>query len=664
MAPNAPPSAAPLIAERFAIDFAHPLPGAGGGLPAFMASDRREGRTGLMAVQARRYLPPRADALRALGNAQTEGLLTPLAYGAARMPGGEEAGFLICPAPPGPALSAQPRQWPEAELLSRVLRPAARALDQLAQHRLTHRAIRADNVFRAGPGYPAVLGCAWATPPAALQPAVVEPPYVAMCPPAGRGSGAIADDVYALGVLLLTLALGRSPLAGLDDTEIVRQKLDTGSHAALIGDHRVSSFLGDLLRGMLAEDPEHRPPPSLLLDSTAARSRRIAARPPHRAPRPIELGGLVCWHARSLAHALAANPEQGLRALQVGMIAHWLRRGLGDGALASRLEDQVGIRPDARADEPQAGDSLALMRAVALLDPLAPLCWDGLAIWPDGLGPMLAFARDPTVPAGREIAGRIGALVTAEAQVAWGRLRPERCDVALLRVEARQLSALLRGNGQAGGILRLLFHLNPLLPCLGSGLDGRWVIQLAELLAALEAGTRRESGAAAPIGAEVAAFIAARGDGKLETEAARLGAADNPDGPIIQLRLLARLQARSPSRKLPGLGAWFAGQAETLLAQWKSRQRRAALLPRLRELAERGELVALLVLLEDNQAHRSDDREARLAAEELSRIDAELAQIAGAGPARAEQARRLGEEIAAGLGLAALAVLLLTAAFG
>ena len=46
------------------------------------------------------------------------------------------------------------------------------------------------------------------------------------------------------------------------------------------------------------------------------------------------------------------------------------------------------------------------------------------------------------------------------------------------------------------------------------------------------------------------------------------------------------------------------------------------------------------------------------------RIDAELAQIVGGAPGRAALAARLGQEIAAGFGLAALATVLAVAALG
>ena len=52
------------------------------------------------------------------------------------------------------------------------------------------------------------------------------------------------------------------------------------------------------------------------------------------------------------------------------------------------------------------------------------------------------------------------------------------------------------------------------------------------------------------------------------------------------------------------------------------------------------------------------------AAGDLGRLDAMLARLAAGGQASAERARRLGQEVAAGIGLSALAMLLVIAALG
>ena len=95
--------------------------------------------------------------------------------------------------------------------------------------------------------------------------------FATICLPAGRGEGAPADDIYALGVLLL--ALCRVPLPDLDDAAILQRKLEFGSYAALVGQERLPPGIAELVKAKLAEDPDHRPLAALLLHPPAARAR-------------------------------------------------------------------------------------------------------------------------------------------------------------------------------------------------------------------------------------------------------------------------------------------------------------------------------------------------------------------------------------------------------
>jgi len=640
-----------LIAGRYAVLPTQPMPEAGGGLPCFAAKDSHTGDTGLIAIQVRRDAPARSHALQMLVQ-PIDGLLTPLAHGPAPAPHGEAGYFVICPAPPGPPLAGRLRPWPEAALISFALRPIALTLEKLAGHNLTHRAIRLNNVFQGRYGQPLVLGPAWAAPPAMHQPCLFEPPYSATCHPAGRGDGSIADDVYALGVLLLTLALGRVPLAELDDTAILRRKLEFGSHAALVGDERLPPLISDLLRGMLAEDPEHRPTPLLLLDPGVARSRRVAARPPRRAQRPLAVGDVTVWDARTLAYALGTQFDQGTGALRSGTAVQWLRRSLGDAPTATHVDELVRNRIADSPREESRSDAMMVMRAVASIDPLAPLCWRGTALWPDGLGALLVTATaDPALTTSLED------MVAAEAAANWGPLRPERCDLPTLRLEARQNRAWLATRGLAGGLPRLVYVLNPLLPCAGPLLADRWITRLSELPAAIEAAIAANP-KAVPLDFHLAAFIAARGDSRMEAETNALtGTIQNPVN-LPELRLLAELQVRHHAGPMPALAAWIAGAAAPMVAIWANRPRRRELTERLKALAPAGQLLPMLALLEDPPGRSADSVGARLAAAELNRIDAELRAINAGAPQRRGTATRIGQEIAAGVGLVALAAML------
>jgi hypothetical protein len=654
-----------LIAGRFAVDLSRPLPGAGGGLPAFAAIDRSGARDDLMALQVHPDAPPRAAVLAAAFE-NVAGLLAPLAHGPAPGPGGRAAWFVICPAPAGPALwpaaQATIPPWDEAELLRCLIAPAAAALEALRARGLTHRAIRPDNLFRAGGGERVVLGNFAAAPPALLQPAAFEPPYVAMCLPAGRGDGSVADDVYALGVVALALALGRMPWAGMGEEELIRRKLELGSYAALGQEARLPPGLGELLRAMLAEDPAHRPPPALLIEPAAARSRRVAARPLRRAQRAITVGGVVAWDARMLAYAIARDPAAGVRVLRGGIADHWLRRILDDAGLAARLEELTRHRQADVATEEGRADAMLALRAVALLDPLAPLCWQGVALWPDGFGPALVAQAESE----GGLVELLGEMIVAEATVAFAAQRLPPTEQGRVRQLARTQRAHWQRRGWAGGMARLRYALNPLLPCRSPALGGALVARIGELLPALEtamAAARLPGGLR--LDGELIAFIAAQQENGLEPLLAGFG-----DGlptervAVAQVRLLAKLQASLGAGRLPHLATALAEAARPALDIWRSRSRREAKQAQMTEAAATGDLSALLAVLDDPTAREADAAGLRQAIAAVSRIDAELAALAAGAPGREAAARAFGREIAAGLGLAALAASGVAAALG
>ena len=624
-----------------------PLPGAGGGPPAFAARDRTGAYAPVMAVQVQRRLPARGQVQGGFGG-PVEGVLSPLGLGCGPGGDGGAAFYVIAQAPSGPAVSAVGRAWREAELLDHVLRPAARALDRLSRKGVTHRAIRPDNVFLVPGGV--VLGFAWGAPPGMHQPAVFEAPYSAMCLPAGRGEGNVADDVYALGVLLLTLALGHVPLAGMSDEEIIRRKLMMGDFEALSEGQRLPPALSDVVRGMLAEDPEHRPTPALLTEPWSARARRVAARPQRQAARPLQLAGHVVRDARTLAYAVARAPDEALRGLRAGVADEWLRRVLGEPALAARLDETLKLR--VLDSEGARGDAISAMRVVAAVDPLAPLCWRGLAIWPDGLGAALAAAEDAAV------LERLTELVAAEGVAAWAVMRADRCDAAYLRVEARQYRAWMTMAGSTGGMERLVYMLNPLLPCGSPMVGNAWVWRLADLLPALEKRAAGDRPKQLPIDRHVAAFMVSRPQRGAEDESLALGQATAD----VCLRVLARLQARSKAGALPGLAAWIAESPG--LVPWRSKERRERAVARLKELAAAGQLLPMLAVIRDKADAEADRREALVAQQELARIERVLADAKEAARVRAAAAVHWGHEVATALGLTALAISLAMAAIG
>ncbi len=633
-----------VIAGHYRIDPSRQALTLHGGFRAHVVTDRRDPSQRLMAVETKPGVPARPRITLARSGIVVPHAVLPVDYGAGRDLAGRPGWFVVGEMPAGSALGVG-GAWREADLMACVLAPAAASLMALQMRGLTHRAINPDNVFRDGVREKVTLGPFWAAPPASLQPALFEPPYMARCLPDGRGEGCIADDVYALGVTMLALALGRLPLAGLDDAAVLMRKLELGSFAALTAEAALPPLLSDLLRGMLAEDPDHRPSPALLTHPEQARARRVAARPPRRAQVPFNLGGLAVWSARDMALGLGLQPERGYVLLKNGEVERWLRRSLGDPQLGMRVEE-VTRRGEAAASGDVRQQSLTVMRSAAVIDPLAPLVWRGLAVQPDGIGPALASATP-------ELAVALEEVVASEAVGHFCSAGYRRQEQSGLREEQREWRAWLAIRGPAGGRRRLSYGMNPMLACASPLLAGHVVVRAAELLPALDAVAAAADRSRPPIDGHVAAFIAARVDTSLAGDLPLLASFAGNSERLSVLRLFARLQARLHPGRLPGLAGWLVSSGMAGVADWRSHRTRAALQDQLLQAAADGDIGHLADLLDDEDGRLADRLGAERAAARILTLEGALAGIEADAPGRGRAAVLLGHEIVTGAGLLA-----------
>jgi hypothetical protein len=448
---------------------------------------------------------------------------------------------------------------------------------------------------------------------------------------------------------MLTLSAGVVPMANMDDATIIRWKIELGSFAALTRDHPVSGFFADLLHSMLADDPDHRPLPIQLLDPASLRGRRATARPPRRSQHALVLNDIAVLDARMLAYALLLDQKKAVQFLANGLVTQWLRRGLGDASLATQIEDLIrGRSTDTRSGP--LSDPLLVMHTISAISARMPLCWRGIALWPDGLSGLLA----------QGIAGQPDLLVAAEellvhdVATAW-----MRSDGRTDRPGPPDISALVTQAAGPTGMARLFYELNSLLPCRAPGMGTAWIADMPALMRALE--QTAGSAAGALIGPHLLAFIAARADRKSEVRAESLAAVTTADGfRRGELALLRDLQVSYHPEPLPALAKWAAARLRPDLALWRNKPRRLAMESRLDTLAQAGFLARLLELTSDPGARAQDVAGAIRAANELKAINAEVAAINSDDRQRLADAERFGHAITGGIGLSALILMVMS----
>jgi hypothetical protein len=372
-----------------------------------------------------------------------------------------------------------------------------------------------------------------------------------------------------------------------------------------------------------------------------------------KATRPFDFGGEQVLDARSLAYSLASRWQEGSKAVRTPALLAWCDRALGDQGLTERVTELVTADPLAG----EADGDLMLSRALTAIDPQGPLWWRGFAMMPDGLGPMLAEAwasPNPSAERQRDLAD----MIEAQAISRYANENAGRIDLIEIDKAARMARAQQRARVLGGGRERLLYHLNPGLPCLSPLVRKASVTTLPALLAALEAaaGTSPPGGGApTPLDRHVAAFIGASMEGQLDTALATAGDTGMPDeAGLATVTVFARLQRLQRGLSLPNLTKWVASLAAPAVETWHGKDAKARIAQKLPEVAAAGDFIAMLDLLDD-QGKRAEDRSGFAeAAATFARAAAAGIALRAEAPLRQAEAARVGGLVAQGVSLALL----------
>jgi hypothetical protein len=576
---------------------------------AYAVEDQRSVGTSFFALVPDLGHPVRGVALGLSRMAKHAHVLTPVDYGVIDWPpAGQRCLAIIYERPAGGSLAPVADQpitpWSEQDVVDRVLTGLLAGLRALGVEGMTHRGIRPTNIFfRDTARRVAVLGDCIASPPAAHQPSAYETIESASTLTIARGNGTAADDLYALGVLCLHLSHGMPAGHGRTDEALLEDKIRRGSFNALAGDARLSPAMLELLRGLLLDDPEER---WTLKDVEAwLEGRRLTPKvtsPAHRATRPFEIADEACFTARMVARALARGGDGAAHIVRSHGLQVWLERSLGN----KTLIDGVG-RALADGEDPAAGGSAArdirlVARVAIALDPAAPIRYRTLAVAIDGLGSALASAM-----LGDGDVQPIAEILRARLPQFWCQRQPSGRSEFLAQLhDFDRLRRILEDNRPGFGIERLAYELNPTLPCLSPFVVSRHVLQLADLLPALELAVAEKRILVQPIDRHVAAYMARHSNQIDEPSLVSLGGTDPAARLLGALFLLAQLQQSRGPAAVPALAQLFGRQAQLLIDRFRHRPTRTRLESELSGILAEASLPRLLNFLDNGDDRRRD----------------------------------------------------------
>ncbi len=639
-----------VLKDRYNIYPGQALPEfATGTAQAFGAEDMRAVNKPMVALLVKPGIPYRAVELAKLKGMDVPGMMKLVDYGVLEWPPiHRKVMAIIYERPLGGKVMAdidgEFRRVEDNELIRKAVKPLAGALHELALHDIVHRAVRPTNMFWATPEKETiVLGDCVTSPPAFDQPIAVETIESAFCHPAGRGNGYSSDDLYALGASLVMLILGRNSLSGMPPQEIIRQKIVDSSYQVIAGSERIAIQLIEMIKGLLSDDPRTRwTQDSLDQWLSGKRLSTVQTKIEKRAARGFTFLDRDYFSIRELAIAFCANWDQAVPYVSDGRLELWLRRSVDAKEIANSIAMAVNTAGFASADKRIAGDMM-LCKVCLILDKLAPIRYKSVSTYPDGVGNLLAV----TISEGGEVRP-IADMLLREVQKTWMDTREYTPDNAVIDANFRAQRAFLeKGQTIGNGIERVLYEMNESVACQSPYTADDFVLEIRDLLPALNATAKKAEGKAWPIDRHVAAFIGARTTFDIDRNMQEIAETSPEKQTLGMLNLLAILQWRQGQSQLYGLTSWVGGLVQPIINSYHNRQKRRDLEREVPRLVRQGNLIDLSRLLDSAEERIKDQNGFDEACNEYRETQREIKEIEGTLTNRDETVAKTAQQVAA-----------------
>ena len=583
------------------------------GAKAFVARDLRNPGNVMFARVCDAMVFPRVEVMVQLKNLREAFVMTPEDWGPITWPTDGNRYFCIIYQRPetGPlmnTLATKIQKIPSETLVKSFLNPALITLTLFDRRKITHRAIRPDNVFRKSGGTGSFMfGDCVAVPPSWGQSTIFESIESSMTPPTGRGRGTIADDVYALGATLLFLGLGFCPVADMSERDLLQAKIEQGSFSALLRGEVAPAGLREPIRGMLNDDPVDRWSLDDLMHWVSGTLRR-SARPvrEHKTDRALKFRDRDYRNLRSIAAAFGANWKEAAKEMRTKRFDTWPQRAVPDAGLVEEVTETI---VSTSAGDSDTADAKLVTRVCAQFDTEGPLRYKGLAVMPDGMGYALAAAVEKD---DKQVIAIVTELIQKGIATEWfeQKIKVGRGDLTLELKTFKKLQQFVRHAGPGYGVERVLYELNPFLPCRSSIVSSFYVYSLRDLLPSLEKVVQEKGRLPRLIDRHIAAFVASRISGSIESQIADLehSTGASAAAKIGMTGVLAKVQNEYPTQLTPHLTGWLVRELEPAVSRYHSRTLRAKVKERMEQIATTGSLIELYQILSNQNVVKRDEK--------------------------------------------------------
>ena len=551
--------------------------------------------------------------------------------------------------------------WRQETVMETMVKPMAEMLRDFRDSSFFHGGIRPSNMFAAnstGKIENIVLGDCLALPPSYLQPVLFEPIERAMSQPVARGEGTAADDLYAFGVSLAVILRAHDPLLGMTDYEIIREKMEHGSYAAITGKDRFKGSILELLRGLLHDDAKER----WTIDEvmTWLDGRRLSPKQSlklKKAARPMTYDGRKYLYAAMLAMDVDSNPTETVRMIDSGDFDQWLERSLEDEEVLERVAVAVKTARE-KGTGPGYEERLSANLSIAL-DPMAPIRYKGLRLMGDGIGSALTESIVL-----RQDIQRFVELFSQGLAFTWlTSSKNTSMDSGSLISRFDQCRNFIRHGKPGYGVERCIYTLSPESPCFSEKLKDYYVTSPEDMMRTFEDLCKKGNAPAMFLDRHCMAFLSIKDPKVLDPFLFELSSMEEHRRILGNLKCLGSIQKRSNLPMYPGIAKVFIDALPSVYARYHDREVREKLEAAAKKYAAEGDLNKMSMLFSNNEVIAKDMMSFRMSMKEYAELEREYAHLTSKLEDRNNFGKATGKELAAIVSSAIASVVILSAAF-
>ncbi len=637
----------------------------------FMASEKGKNTTECIAVVPKDRYPARQSILYPYYNLGLSGLIELLDWGVVDwLSDGTTRFALIFKKPEGNILLAQHQKrrdpMTEDNIKKFIITPIADVIQDISDRGIFHGNIRLDNIYYSSNNH-AVLGECFSSFPGAIQPVLYETIERGMCDPQSRGEGTAQDDIYALGVTVSILLRGENPFLGMSAKQITEDKINKGSFGLLTEGMRFTASMSEFLRATLHDDPKQRWTVEQLT-AWVQGSRSPAKQKIHikKASRTVEFNGKKYYHIPLLARDLPDNPSEAVRLIEDGTITNWLERSLKAQEISDALTEAISrasMGGKGSADYPARLITYASMA----LDPMAPIRYKGLCVFPKGIVGGLVEA----ILTGKDIKVYVE-IIKNRYPWTWLGFKENMANdtLDLLRI-FDSCSKIINRSGASNGVERCIYELNNDVPCLSSMFKKKYVNDPQDMVKAMDNIVNDLDLSVSLIDRHVASFISCRDN---KDQSGLIGLIQGTDAikrSLAMITLFQNIQVRYYKKPLVNIAKRLSADAEIVIERYHNTDLANDIRKKIAKTVEKGDITKLLSLVDNPQIVNKDKLEFETACQEYFILKQEYENITKRLEGNKAHGTSVGRELAAvisgvmaGILIAGLLLITITSGFG